>query len=85
MASETLCRCGLPHSEGRRVRFTCDVCRAVFEEAGPYVPGLAGALELAHRWRLDFCRDCLEHLIARAPEDTRARLRAQAFDESRAL
>lgn len=80
MASETLCRCGLSHSEGRRVRFTCDVCRAVFEEAGPYVPGLVGTLELGYRWRLDLCRGCLEYLIAHAPDDTRAQLRALAFE-----
>lgn len=63
-----------------RVFLTCDVCGTCSSPAGPYVP-THGVLELGHRWRLDLCSECIESLIARAPEALREGLRRQAFGE----
>lgn len=82
MATRSFCECGREPSAGStRVALTCDVCGTRSVSKGPYVP-THGVLELGHRWRLDLCPDCIESLIARAPEALREGLRRQAFGET---
>lgn len=77
MATTSLCECGR-ECKTAKVLLTCDICGGESSARGHYIPS-HGTLELAHRWRLDLCRACVELLIARAPEEKRAGLLRQAF------